>query len=178
MPKYQCQVIVCGPAIGKTYLSKTDSRFVDIDGLKADYKYNITDLSLEEKERGKLNRGKVIKEDSTAYAIKLLEETIKANKIALISYQEKILEYIIKNNIPYCLVYADISSREEYIKRMIERGNTEEFINEVKKNNNEYITGLYKVGRYGWILDDIKILKEKIPAKGKLGIWNYESEDL
>ena len=55
---------------------------------------------------------------------------------------------------------------------------TEEFINEVKKNNNEYITGLYKVGRYGWILDDIKILKEKIPAKGKLGIWNYESEDL
>ena len=46
------------------------------------------------------------------------------------------------------------------------------------KIEDEYITGLYKVGRYGWILDDIKILKEKIPAKGKLGIWNYESEDL
>ena len=55
---------------------------------------------------------------------------------------------------------------------------TEEFINEVKKNSNEYTTGIYQVGRYAWILEDIKILKEKIPAKGKLGIWNYESEDL
>ena len=40
MEKYKCNIIVCGPAIGKTYLAEHDSRFVDIDGMKADYKYD------------------------------------------------------------------------------------------------------------------------------------------
>lgn len=48
--KYDCNVIVCGPAIGKTYLASIDNRFVDIDGMKADYKYGITNLPLPEKE--------------------------------------------------------------------------------------------------------------------------------
>ena len=34
MAKYNCSVILCGPAIGKTFLAKTDNRFVDIDGEK------------------------------------------------------------------------------------------------------------------------------------------------
>ena len=45
-----CHVIVCGPAVGKTYLAKMDSRFIDLDGEKAIYKYglnNATDIELE-----------------------------------------------------------------------------------------------------------------------------------
>ena len=38
-----CSVVLCGPAVGKTYLSKTDSRFIDLDGMKAKYKYGIID---------------------------------------------------------------------------------------------------------------------------------------
>ena len=34
-------IIICGPAVGKTYLSKIDSRFIDLDQMKAQYKYNI-----------------------------------------------------------------------------------------------------------------------------------------
>lgn len=49
----------------------------------------------------------------------------------------------------------------------------EEFIENVKKNNpDEYICGDYSVGRYAWILSDVEVLKKRIPAKGKLGIWN------
>ena len=48
---------------------------------------------------------------------------------------------------------------------------TDEFINIIKQNKNEYMTGIYEVGRYAWILDNIEILKEPIKAKGKLGIW-------
>ena len=33
------------------------------------------------------------------------------------------------------------------------------------------MAGIYEVGRYAWILDNIEILKEPIKAKGKLGIW-------
>lgn len=134
--KYDCNVIVCGPAIGKTYLAGIDQRFIDIDGMKADYKYGITNLPLEEKEKGKLNRGKVINNDSTTYAINLLKETIKNNKIALLSYSEKILNYLVENNIKYCLVYASIELVEDYANRMKKRGNSDVFIKEMTNIEN------------------------------------------
>lgn len=49
---------------------------------------------------------------------------------------------------------------------------TEEFIEKVKKNHNEYVSGVYNVGRYAWILEDIEVITP-IPAKGQLGIWEY-----
>jgi hypothetical protein len=33
--------------------------------------------------------------------------------------------------------------------------------------------GDYTIGRYAWILEDIEILPEPIPAKGKLMLWEY-----
>ena len=131
MKKYKCNVIVSGPATGKTYLAQTDSRFIDIDGMKADYKYDLYNQSVEEKERGKLNRGEVINHDSSKYAIELLKQTIGENKIALLSYHEKIIEYIIENNIKYCLIYADKDLAQEYATRMMKRGNSGNFIEEM-----------------------------------------------
>ena len=52
---------------------------------------------------------------------------------------------------------------------------TEEFIEDIKKDHQEYICGYYSVGRYAWVLDNIEII-DKIPTKGKLGIWNYEED--
>lgn len=52
---------------------------------------------------------------------------------------------------------------------------TKEFINDIKENNyQEYICGDYQVGRYAWILENVKPLKQPIKAKGRLGIWNYD----
>ena len=51
---------------------------------------------------------------------------------------------------------------------------TEAFIAEIKKNENEYLSGLYEVGRYAWILKNVEILEQPIKAKGHLGIWNYD----
>ena len=50
----------------------------------------------------------------------------------------------------------------------------EKFLDDIKKNETEYLCGCYEKGRYAWILDDVSILKNKIPAKGKLGIWNFD----
>lgn len=50
---------------------------------------------------------------------------------------------------------------------------TEEYINKIKQNEKEYISGLYEVGRYAWILEDIEALEKKVKVKGQLGIWNY-----
>lgn len=54
---------------------------------------------------------------------------------------------------------------------------TKEYIEDLKsKNNREFMLGDYKVGRYAWILEDVEELEEKIPAKGRLGIWNMEDK--
>ena len=50
---------------------------------------------------------------------------------------------------------------------------TEEYINEMKKNNYiDYICGEYKIGRFAWILEDVEII-DPILAKGRLGIWHF-----
>ena len=52
---------------------------------------------------------------------------------------------------------------------------SESFINNLKKDNYiEYLCGNYEIGRYAWILKDVKNLKYPIKVKGKLGIWNYD----
>ena len=86
----KCNVIVCGPAIGKTYLAKHDKRFIDLDDMKATYKYGLNNTSRKNKEKGKLNRGKIINNDSTEYAIKILEEEIKNGNIVKIGKMKDI----------------------------------------------------------------------------------------
>jgi hypothetical protein len=37
----------------------------------------------------------------------------------------------------------------------------------------EYAFGDYTPGRYAWMLEDVRILPEPIPAKGHLGLWEW-----
>lgn len=126
-----CKVIVSGPAIGKTYLAKIDKRFIDLDGEKAIYKYGLEGKSDFELESTKLNRGKVVNTDSKEYVYKRLNEELKKGNICMLSYNQKdIINYLVENNIPYCLVYADITLCDEYISRMKNRGNPQKFIDQ------------------------------------------------
>lgn len=129
MKKINCNLIVAGPATGKTFLAMHDERFVDLDGLRAQYKYGFKDILELEFERSKGNRGEVVNKDSKDYIIKKINEVINSSKIGLLSYHDDILKYVEDNNIAYCLVYASLDSRDEYIKRMKNRGNDDDFIN-------------------------------------------------
>ena len=51
---------------------------------------------------------------------------------------------------------------------------TEEFDNELKKKNSLVYGNSGHVQNYGWKLENIKKYDKKIPAKGQLGLWNYE----
>lgn len=126
---YDCNIIVSGPATGKTYLSEHDNRFIDIDELKMIYKYGLQNATREEKERRKLNSEKAVKENATQYAINLLEDEIRKGNIVLVSVgSKKILKHIVENKMRYCLVYAGTDVVDEYIQRMEDRGNSTEFI--------------------------------------------------
>ncbi|WP_300297652.1 ASCH domain-containing protein [Anaerosolibacter sp.] len=48
--------------------------------------------------------------------------------------------------------------------------------NDQKVSGNEVEFGNYCLERYAWILEDVEILKEPIPAKGKLNLWNFRGE--
>lgn len=51
---------------------------------------------------------------------------------------------------------------------------SEEYVQEMKKNHlQEYLCGIYEVGRYAWILDKIEPLPSFLPAKGQLLLWDY-----
>jgi len=39
----------------------------------------------------------------------------------------------------------------------------------------ELYFGDYTPGRYGWLLENIKVLPEPIPAKGALSLWEWEA---
>lgn len=126
--KIKCNLIVAGPATGKTYLALNDKRFVDLDGERAAYKYGFSSVSELEFERSKGERGEVVNKDSLQYITGMIDEVVRDNRVGLLSYHEDILDYVWKKNIPYCLVYASFDSREEYIRRMRKRGNYLDFI--------------------------------------------------
>lgn len=51
----------------------------------------------------------------------------------------------------------------------------EKFLKKIKSNKQEYNLGLYELGRYAWIFENIVPIYP-IPAKGKLNIWNYNEQ--
>ncbi len=124
------RVFVCVPGVGKSYLVKKDDRFVDLDDLKARYKYAMEDVSEAQMEFLKGNRGKSVRDDSTEYMKKItLDYLNNTNKILLFAPNPLMVDMIFKQNIPYCLVYHSKSCVEEIRQRMRKRGNQENFIN-------------------------------------------------
>lgn len=51
---------------------------------------------------------------------------------------------------------------------------TEELIDKI--SNQEFAFGNYEPNRYGWILDDLNLIKPIEGVKGMLGFWNYNVE--
>lgn len=129
------RVFVCVPAVGKSFLARTNDHFVDMDALKARYKYACENISEHELEFHKGNRGNAVRKDSVLYiknqTHKLLNET---DKILLYAPNPQIVEMIYEEKIPYCLVYHSKDCIEEIKTRMRERGNQENFINSMTDN--------------------------------------------
>lgn len=49
---------------------------------------------------------------------------------------------------------------------------TDSYIKNLKEiNHNEFVSGIYEVGRYAWILENVEVLGKPIKAKGRLGLW-------
>lgn len=40
-----------------------------------------------------------------------------------------------------------------------------------------YICGDFTPGRYAWVLGDVRTLERPVPARGRLGLWNWEPDE-
>ena len=101
-------------------------------------------------------RGELYIQASIAKITKDIKERKELSKL----YSEEELQYgyiICKCNLIDCIYMT-----EEFIKQ------------EKEKNLNNFIAGIYEVGRYAWVLDNIETIKP-IKVKGQLGIWNYNN---
>ena len=124
------RVFVCVPGVGKSYLAKSDDRFVDLDDMKARYKYALEDVSEKDMEWLKGNRGEAVRGGSTKYIKDLTHKFLKeTDKILLFAPNPLMVEMLYDEKIPYCLIYHSKDCVEEYRQRMRNRGNQENYIN-------------------------------------------------
>lgn len=51
----------------------------------------------------------------------------------------------------------------------------EKFAERIKKEDyNNYLCGDYSVGRYAWVLSNVRVLKKPVEISGQLSLWNYD----
>lgn len=76
--------------------------------------------------------------------IKHIRENIDKTDIILISSHDVVRDALLVNGIKFTLVYPDISIKDEYIQRYIDRGNNEQFVKLLKENWETWITDMEK----------------------------------
>ena len=139
------RVFVCVPGLGKTHLAERDSRFLDMDALKGEYKYGLSKADKAAFEANKGNRQTVVHEDANKYIedlfIKMYNTT---DKLFLFAPNPAMVEMINAHNIPYCLVYhaKDPQTLEDIRQRMKARGNQDNFIDSM--TNPEIVERFYE----------------------------------
>lgn len=63
-------------------------------------------------------------------------------RIVMVSSHDVVREALRSNEINYTLVYPDITLKDEYLERYVQRGNSKAFINFIDSNWNKFITDI------------------------------------
>ena len=117
------------PGVGKTYVGQKYDDIIDLES--SDYKW-IYDSKVQNMNK-ELRKSTNYKKLNPAWPNNYIE-TIKSlqssgkYKVILVAPDEEIKEELDRNNIEYSICIPDISCKEEYYQRFVNRGNTQEFI--------------------------------------------------
>ena len=152
------------PASGKTYCWERYNEIV-IDLWRTSYKHIITKEQLSDLEKDKWLIKEINPERPYNYLKAIVEATHKYN---IVLVNESILELLREKRIPYSLVVPTLDCKEEYKKRMIQRGNDQVLINkitnkfEVYINENlkdNYATVIYRLSKWQYLSDLVNTLR-------------------
>lgn len=139
--------VICGfPGVGKSTYVK-------------DFKKENGDKILDS------DSSKFDKKDFPNNYIKHIKETIKEGKTILASSHDVVRNALIKEKIPFTLVYPDKKCKDEYLKRYEKRGSPESFIKLLSDNWDNWI-------------DQCDAIDSKIITKVKLNCKEFISDKL
>lgn len=138
--------IVATPGCGKSYLcDKYPNKFVDVDELRLRCKYyvpeNITRLELEQTKGDRTFEKRSSGDEYLKELDKRISQEIAAGKILICAPHVEVIDYLKKHNLKFCLVYQSKDMKQEFIDRMVKRGNSEKII----KENSDMFDEFYKM---------------------------------
>ncbi|MGN1208444.1 MAG: hypothetical protein ACI4TI_03145 [Christensenellales bacterium] len=127
--------IVATPGCGKSYLcDRHPDIFVDVDEVRLRCKYVVPEnITRDELEKTKGNRPFPRKAKHDEYIKdmnKQLDQYVSQGKTLICAPHPEAIEYLVKNNIKFAFVYQNSEMKEEQVKRMKQRGNSQELIDE------------------------------------------------
>ena len=118
-------IIAAYAGTGKTTLANNrPHEFTDFVCMP--YKYELD--SEDSGEAGKANTDNVMRDEWPYNYVAVIEENMNGEKHLLIPTDPHVLMLLQAKNIPYILCYPKRESKEEYRRRFISRGNTQDFI--------------------------------------------------
>jgi len=120
-------IIAAYAGTGKTTAAKLYPERV-VDFVCMPYKYILAADGSADGESRKADPGNIMREDWPYNYINVVKENLKEEKTLLIPTDLNVLLLLRHKKIPYTLCYPQISDKEIYRQRFINRGNTEEFI--------------------------------------------------
>lgn len=154
-------MIVSGFAgVGKSTLSSNSDLFIDLES--SNFKWIIPE---EQKLMSVEERKGLPKEQNPNWPENYLKEMIilsNAGRIVLISMDKFIRDELEARKAKFILVYPDKSIKDEYIERLIKRGNNEKFVELIKVNYDQWIEDLNKTKQLkivlyaGMYISDVK----------------------
>ena len=168
------KIISAFAGVGKSYLGKKRN-ILDLESTYYKWLENGVAILTEEQRKG--NKNRVLNPNwPQNYIDKIIEEQSNYDIVLIqLSHQrlknEQIFEYFDKNNIEYYIARPNLSGWSFIEQRLRDRGNTEEFITQVKDNFKVFIDEFSKDKYKQIIIDDGKYLEDALKDNGFLN--NY-----
>lgn len=166
------KIIAAFAGVGKSYVGKKYSNVLDLESTY--YKWLEDGVSNLTEEERKGNRNRVLNPDwPYNYINKMLEEKDKYDIILIqLSHKrlnnEQIFEYFKKNNIDYYIARPNLSGWDYIEERLKNRGNTDEFIMQVRDNFEIFIKEFSKKQYKQIIVDDGEFLEDALIKYGMI----------
>ena len=166
------KIVAAFAGVGKSYVGRKYQNVLDLESTY--YKWLEDGVAHLTEEQRKGNKNRVL---NPAWPQNYIEEILKQKEnydIVLIQLSharlknEQIFEYFDRHNIEYYVARPNLTGWREIETRLRERGNTEEFIGQVKDNFNIFIEEFSKDKYNQIIIEDGQFLEDALIESGLL----------
>lgn len=96
----------------------------------------------------------------------------------LIDHMERIGFFTDYDKLPYGAIIGRVKVEGFFRTDDLTHPSCKHFTGRDRISEQEEAFGDYSTGRFGWVLSDPLEFEKPIPAKGQLGLWNFEIENL